>query len=392
MKSRFMFHKAVSLICFVGFVFVHFVHKGYPQIQTQQSVSVEEQKKGRTLLVVSTTLYGFALYGPGTTRLLETESRAQIAGLELLIGGGSFAGSLIATRNHRLGAGRSGLILSGSLAGTLYGLGVPVLFESENDKAYRASAMLATPIGGLLAHRLSAHRWFNRGESHTISWGGWVGGLYGLAIPYLINIEDIESWTRAKIYVTSAMIGVPAGVWTTAKLIYDKPINEGRASLLTFGGGVGSAYAAGIMSLTDVDVARPYVLAAMVGLPVGTYFGYQLTTGDAYTNGRAALIQVGAYAGALFGSGFPLMVDAESHKPYVVASILGSATGMWLAHRLTQGWGETATFAKNNLMPKSDRFTVSLPSINEWFTLGLMTFQKPTFMANVPVELLRIAF
>ncbi len=392
MRIRFMLHKVVSLVCFVGFVLMHLVHEGYPQTQIEQGVSVEEQKEGRTLLVVSATMTGLSLYGPGMARLLDIESGAQVAGLEMVIGGGSFVGALLATKNHRLGAGRSSLILTGGWAGTLYGFGLPVLFESENDKAYLASAMIATPIGGLIAHRLSSHRWFNEGESHTISRGGLVGGLYGLAIPYLINIEDLENWTQAKIYITSAMIGVPAGAWTTAKLIYDKPINEGRASLLSLGGYIGSAYAVGITSLTDVEGSRPYVLAAMLGLPVGSYLGYKLTAGNQYTSGRAVLIQVGAYAGALFGTGFPLMADTDSHKPYVVASILGSAGGMWLAHRLTRGWGESAPFARNNLIPKSDRFTVSLPSINEWFTLGLMTFRKPTFMADFPVELLRITF
>ena len=392
MRIRFILHRVVSFLCFLSFVLMHFGHEGYPQTQVEQSVSVEKQKEGRTLLVVSATLYGLSLYGPGTARLLDIESGSQVAGLEMLIGGGSFVGALLATRNHRLGAGRSSLILTGSLAGTLYGFGLPVLFESENDKAYLASAMLATPIGGLLAHRLSSHRWFNEGESHTISRGGLVGGLYGIAIPYLINIENLEGWTQAKIYVTSAMIGLPAGVWTTAKLIHNKPINEGRASLLALGGGIGSAYAVGILSLTDVEASRPYVLAAMVGLPVGTYLGYKLTAGDEYTNGRAALIQVGACAGALFGSGFPLLADTESHKPYVVASILGSAAGMWAAHRLTRGWGETAPFAKNHLIPKSDRFAVSLPSIDKWLALGLMTLRKPTVMADFPVELVRISF
>ena len=392
MKIRFMFHKVVCIFCFGVLIFLHFVPESYAQGQTEQGISVEEQKEGRTLLVVSSTLYGLSLYGPGTARLLETESGSQIAGLEMLIGGGAFVGALLATRNHRLGAGRSSLILSGSLAGTLYGFGLPALFESENDKAYLASAMLATPIGGLLAHRLSAHRWFNEGESHTISRGGAVGGLYGIAIPYLINIENLEDWTQAKIYVTSAMIGVPAGVWTTTKLIYDKPINEGRASLLALGGGIGSSYAVGILSLTDVEASRPYVLAAMLGLPVGTYLGYKLTAGNEYTTGRATLIQVGAYAGALFGMSFPLMADTDSHKPYVVASILGSAAGMWAAHRLTRGWGETAPFARNHLIPNSDRFAVSLPSIDKWFTLGFMALRKPTVMADFPVELVRISF
>ena len=312
--------------------------------------------------------------------------------MELLIGGGSFAGALAATKNHRLGVGRSNLILSGSFAGTFYGFGVPVLFEAENDKAYLASAMLATPIGGLIVHRLTDHRWFKKGESYLMTNGGFVGGLYGFAIPYIANIEDLEGWTQAKIYIASAMVGVPTGVWTTTKLIYDRPISEGRSHLISFGGLVGTAYANGIVSLLDVDSPRAYVLASMVGLPTVAYLGYTLTAGGEYTAGRAALIQIGACAGALFGNGVIALTDADSHKPYVVAGILGSAAGMWLAHRSTRGWGEKMPFTRNDLIPKSDRFVVSLPSIDKWFTLGLMAFRKPSFMADFPVELLRISF
>ena len=392
MRTRFMFHKAVSLVCFMVFISMHFVHEGYPQAQTEQNVSLEEQKEGRTLLVTAATLYGLWLYGPGTARLLEIESGSQIAGLEMLIGGGSFVGALAATKDYRLGAGRSNLILSGSFAGTLFGLGVPVLFESENDKAYLTSAMLATPIGGLLAHRLTAHRWFEKGESYLMTNGGFVGGFYGFAIPYIANIESLENWTQAKIYVASVMAGVPIGTWATTKLIYNKPINEGRSHLISFGGLVGSAYANGITSLTDVESPRAYVLASMVGLPMGAYLGYKLTAGDEYTPGRAALIQVGAYAGALFGNGIVLLAETESHKPYVVASILGSAAGMWFAHHATRGWGEKTPFTRNDLIPESEKFAVSLPSINEWFTLSLMALRKPTFMADFPVELVRISF
>ena len=387
-----MFHKVASLLCFVVLIFFLFGNESYSQTQIEQNVSLKEQQEGRTLLVGAATLYGLSLYGPGTALLLETESGSQFAGLELLIGGGSFAGALAATKNHRLGVGRSNLILSGSFAGTLYGFGLPVLFESENEKVYFASAMLATPIGGLIAHRLTDHRWFKKGESYLMTNGGFVGGFYGFAIPYIANIEDLEEWTQAKIYVASVMAGVPIGTWITTKLIYDKPISEGRSHLISFGGLVGSAYANGIVSLMDIESSRAYVLASMVGLPTAAYLGYHLTVGGEYTAGRAALIQIGACAGALFGWGFPLLAEAESHKPYVVAGILGSAAGMWFAHRATRGWGEKTPFTRNDLGPESDRFTVSLPSIDKWLTLGLMALRKPTSMADFPVELVRISF
>ena len=392
MKTRFMPHKVSSLLCFVVFIFMLFVPEAYPQTQIEQNVSLKEQQEGRTLLVAAATLYGLSLYGPGMALLLDIESGSQFAGLELLIGGGSFAGALAATRNHRLGVGRSNLILSGCFAGTFYGFGMPVLFESENEKVYFASAMLATPIGGLITHRLTDHRWFKKGESYLMTNGGFVGGFYGFAIPYIANIENLENWTQAKIYVASIMAGVPIGAWTTTKLIYNKPISEGRSHLISFGGLVGSAYANGIVSLLDVESSRAYVLASMVGLPTVAYLGYRLTAKGEYTAGRAALIQIGAYAGALFGSGIPLLAEAESHKPYVVASILGSAAGMWFAHRSTRGWGEKTPFTRNNLIPESERFTVSLPSIDKWLTLGLMALRKPTYMADFPVELLRFSF
>ena len=387
-----MFHKAISLTCFMTVISFCFVAEGYSQTQAEQTVSLKEQQEGRTLMVAASTLYGLSLYGPGTARLLDIESGSQFAGLELLIGGGSFAGALAATKNHRLGVGRSNLILSGSFAGTMYGFGIPVLFESENEKAYFASAMITTPIGGLIAHRLTDHRWFKKGESYLMTNGGFVGGFYGFAIPYLANIEDLEEWTQAKIYVASIMAGVPIGTWTTTKLIYNKPISEGRSHLISFGGLVGSAYANGIVSLLDIESSRAYVLASMVGLPVGAYLGYEFTTKEEYTAGRAALIQIGAYAGALFGCGIPLLAEAESHKPYVVAGILGSAAGMWFAHRSTRGWGEKTPFTRNDLIPEWEKFTVSLPSIDKWFTLGLMALRKPTVMVNFPVELVRISF
>ena len=392
MNFRSMFHKVASIFCVV--FFLHFGYEGYPQTPTEQGISLEKQQEGRSLMVASTFLYGVGLYGPGTARILELDSASQITALEFLIGGGVFIGGVAITNNYRLGAGRTNLIVGGMYTGTLYGVGIPLLFEveAENNKVYLGSMMLSTPIGGYLAYKLSSHRWYEKGESNMITLGGLVGGFYGLGIPYLINIESLETSTQTKIYAASTMIGIPVGVLTSSKLFYDKPISEGRSHLINFGGLVGSSYACGITSLFEVDSPRLYVAAAMLGLPVGTYLGYKFTDKEEYTRGRSYLIQLGAYAGALFASGFPLLMEAESHKPYVVASILGSAGGMWLAHHSTRGWGESAPLARNDHIPQSGKFKVSLPSVNEWFTFSLMAIRKPTFMADFPVELVRITF
>ena len=381
-----------ALILCLGFTIAGPVPQGHAETNLDGQVSREEQREGRWKMVTSATMYGFYLYGPGTARLLDIDSAQQIVGLEMLIGGGSFFYSLKATRNYRLGAGRTQLILGGSLAGTLYGFGLPVFFEEEDDRPYLAAAMIATPAGGLLAHRLSAHRWFEKGESDLIVNGGLVGALYGVAIPYLADIEDSREWAQAKIYVASAMAGVPAGVWATTKLIRGRPINQGRAHLLSLGAVVGASYASGILSLADVEAPRAHVLAVMLGLPAGTCFSYRWTGAEEYPIKRARLISLGALVGSLFGSGVALVAEAEDHKPYVLANIIGSAAGIWYAHGFSRD-SEGTSAAGNSRSSIADRITVSLPSLGHWFTMGgLMMLDQRSPGGGTPVELVRVSF
>ena len=360
----------------------------------QTEIATEAQKEGRLRIATNALFYGLFLYGPGINNLLEIKG-TQAEGVGLLTAGGSFLAALSATREYRLGYGRANLLRWGSYAGTLYGLGIPVFFESENEKAYVGSAMLATPLGGLLAHRLSSHRWFERGETDLITTGGWVGGLYGAAIPFLIDIENLRNRTQAKIYVASAMLGVPAGVTATTRLVRHRPINRGRAHLITLGGVAGGYYSASLVNLAGVDAEehlRVYVVSIMVGLPIGAYFGHRWTGQETYTLGRARLTSVGAYAGALFGSGFVLATGTEKARPYVLATVVGSAVGIWYAHRATRGWGERVTLKSDRRMPSRRPVTVSLPSPATLFSFGMLSLRNPSFSENMPLELIRISF
>ncbi len=390
-----MFHKNAFLLFLLVLIFMNVVYEGYSQALTEQNASLEEQQKGRSLILLGSTLYGLSLYGQGTSIFLNQESVNQKVGLGLLFGGGSFAGALYFTRNHRLGAGRSHLILSGSMAGTLFGAGFPVFFDAEDEKAYITIMMITTPVGGWLAHKFSSKRWFEKSESHLIVNGSLVGGLYGAAIPYLIDIEDIEVSRQSKIYVGAAMVGSIGGLLTTKYLISNRSIHGGRSSLISFGGGLFSAYANGLLFLVDEDSPRAYVGATALTLPVGVILGYVLTDGNEYTHNRAALIQTGAFVGALFCNGFVLLGSAEediNYKSVIVASMLGSFAGTWFVHTFTRGWGEKNPFARSNFIPSSEKITVSLPSISEWLTYGLITLRKPAVMGDFPVELVRISF
>lgn len=212
--------------------------------------------------------------------------------------------------------------------------------------------------------------------------GGLTGGLYGVAIPYVLDIESLDEWTQARIYVASAMVSAPAGVWTTTRWMRGRPVNQGRAHLVSLGGVVGAGYASGLLSLGDVESPRAHVLAAMIGLPVGAFFGYEWTGVEEYTPGRARWIALGAYVGSLFGTGVALVADAEDHKPYVLGNILGSAAGIWYSHG----------FTRDSQSSESDRVSVSLPSLGHWVTMGLTMLHKPAMGEGIPMELVRIEF
>ncbi len=294
----------------------------------RKDVSTEAEKEGRLRMVTDVFLYGLALYGPGMIVLIDIKGRAA-TGVELLVAGGSFAGALNATKDYRLGYGRTKLVRWGNYAGTFYGLGIPALFEVDSVRVYALSSMAMTPAGGYLAYRLSSQRSIGKGEADLISTGMWVGSLYGVAIPYAIDISNLSNSAEARVYLASAMAGVPAGAMVATRLVRDRPINRGRAHLITLGGFLGASAALTLIDLVDDgEHPRLYVGSAMVGLPVGALLGYRFSGDENYTLGRARMISVGAYAGGIVGNGLMYTLGADSDRTLKVSAMVGSAMGV----------------------------------------------------------------
>jgi hypothetical protein len=359
------------------------------QIRTgaRREAATSAEQEGRLRLVTDGFLYGAYLYGFGTTELLGLEGRAA-TGVGLLITGGTFAGTLNATKDYRLGYGRTKLVRWGNFAGTFYGLAIPGLLGTDNNKVYFASAMTLTPVGGYTLYRLTSDRRTSKGEADLITTGMLVGALYGLAMPYVIGIGDIDNQPKA--YLASSMAGMPIGGLVTSRFVRDRPISRGRAHLISLGGLLGAAYAVTVIDLTDDEVqARPYALTAMVGLPVGAYMGYRLTESEDYTLGRGRMITVGAYAGSLVGQGLIYSVGADSQKVLNVAGMLGSALGVWFTHGATKGWGEHLTGREDS---STEGVTVTLLTPEALFSIGMLARSGTSGGRAIPVELLRIEF
>ena len=349
------------------------------------SEATQWEKEGRLRLATDGFLYGMWLYGPGSTRLLGLDGRSA-TGVGLLVTGGSFAMVLQKTRDFRLGYGRSKLLRWGNYAGTFYGVGIPALFGADSDRIYFASAMTLTPLGGYLTHRLSAGHRIAKGESDLTTTGMWVGALYGMALPYLIDVSDQRNSTESKIYLGAAMAGVPIGGWATSRFVRGRPINRGRGHLIFLGGVLAVAEALTVADLVDDgEHPRLYVTAAMLALPVGVRAAYRLTENEDYTLGRARMISVGTYVGGLAGRGVGYTLGVNGDRVNNVAATLGATFGLWYTHRTTQGWGERVTSVSQD-----DGLVVSLPSPESLVMLGWLS--RRVAGEAVPMELLRVEF
>ena len=379
-----------------------------------------EKREGRLVLNLNSLGYGLWLYGIGLSNALELEDGVDF-GTVLLVGGGAYVGSLFATRNFDLGYGRSKSLRWSAYVGTLYGLLSLSFFDSDRTQFAFIPSMVLTPIGGYTGYKLTAHRWFNKGETDLLAAGSLAGIFYGWAIPYLVTNQDFFSdeeyidqdrlkscqeekvsidyssspeefqlqqqerncmeeakrdrGTVNKLYSFSMMMSIPASVYLTSRLIPSRDISQGRAQLLSTGGIVGILYGFGLTTIVlgdEIDdMGRIYTLSAAAGLPIGYYLAERLTRQESYSRLRSVLIAVGGIAGAFIGAAPLAMAEVDNPRFFSATLITTSAIGLWLGHKTT---GQS--ISDGGRLFQSDRFSVQLASMDQIVTFGLAAWQK----------------
>ncbi len=307
---------------------------------TSASVSANPPS-GRASFVGNALLYGSTLYGPGLISLLELDSNKQKVGLEMLIASTSFLGAMHSTKKYQLDYTHTRLMMWGAYAGTAYGLGSLVFFNSADTKKWAIPSMLLTPIGLVFARQLTKSRFYSEGETDLLISSGLMGILYGAGSVYLIPpVEKLSEATKGRLYVSSVMMTVPLTVWQTNQLINQfnlHQINRGAAALYTMNGIIGALYGTGLCHiLMNQKYPRFHSLSAMLGLPVGICSAYQLHKNNSYTIGRTTLLGLGAIAGAVFSNGLTFLFEFEDSRIFAAFGIIGSTIGFYLVHNATQ--------------------------------------------------------
>ena len=326
---------------------------------TSASVSANPPS-GRASFVGNALLYGSTLYGPGLISLLELDSNKQKVGLEMLIASTSFLGAMHSTKKYQLDYTHTRLMMWGAYAGTAYGLGSLVFFNSADTKKWAIPSMLLTPIGLVFARQLTKGRFYSEGETDLLISSGLMGILYGAGSVYLIPpVEKLSEATKGRLYVSSVMMTVPLTVWQTNQLINQfnlHQINRGAAALYTMNGIIGALYGTGLCHiLMNQKYPRFHSLSAMLGLPVGICSAYQLHKNNSYTIGRTTLLGLGAIAGAVFSNGLTFLFEFEDSRIFAAFGIIGSTIGFYLVHNATQPDSNKVVSGEKQVSNESDQ-------------------------------------
>jgi hypothetical protein len=334
-------------------------------ISTSLALSDDKQdnnymSKGRIPIVLTSTAYSAGLYGWGIPYIIDPEDNVTriYVGSEMVATFGGFALSLLATNNYSQGPVTSKMIQSGALAGTLYGIALPAMFAPRKDKAYVGGAMIMTPIGALVGYRLSRLGGLDEGDTELINFGSVIGAGYGLAIPYLINIEDKNDFTEARIYAGSAMVGIPVGALAFNELSQRSGIDKGRARLIELGTCMGIYYGFNFVWMRNPGKSRPYIGSMIATLPVGTAISYLLTNNKEYSESRSMLIILGTILGDLSGRGIAYLFGADSFRTTSIGAMIMSPVGTLTSTMLTKNMTTTKSLQSSTLIDISSKLAL----------------------------------
>ncbi len=229
--------------------------------------------------------------------------------------------------------GRGELALYSTAFGIWTGLGVGVLADLEDPRAYAALA-LAGGGGALALSTLGTRgRAVPVGRTQAIeaagNWGSLNGGLVaGLA----------EAETRGVVGTTLGvgLLGLGAAVVLTA----DHAPSSGDVAVATSGGMWGLATGGLALLLVESPSDKVVMGTLLAATDLGLGGMILATRRIEISRGRSLLIDAGGLVGALVGLSVPLFARSENPRVYGVSGLLGLGAGLAGGTWLTRGWDD----------------------------------------------------
>ena len=282
-------------------------------------------------------------------------------------------------------SGRTEVLIFGGYYGLWLGIATPIFLEAESPQAYAAGLLLGGPLFILISHGLTKEANISDGRATMLSLGGHLGTWQG------IGWAAVSDW-EGKDVIGMGELGGLAGIGAATLLTSKIDFLEGHAGLtssgLQWGAWFGLVF--GIIADHDGDDLLRDMLIGSDVLILGT----AIATKDLrMSKARVGLINLAGVIGTVFGFGIDLLVEVDEASTAFGIAGLGSVTGLAMGTHLTRNFDKGKELSL--LSTDNSRLGYSLKKGERtWSVSPKLSFQQHPYHKNrfVPSIGLQINF
>jgi len=238
-------------------------------------------------------------------------------------------------------SGRTELLVFSGYYGVWLGIATPIWLEASSAGAYGLGLILGGPVSLAIAHQLTKDANVTEGKATMISLGGHLGTWQGIGWSALADMD-------AKDVVGLGEICGLGGIGAFTLLANKIDFSEGHAALTSSGLQWGAWFGlviAGIADLEDEDPLRAMLLGTNIAI-----LGTGIATRDVkMSEGRVRLINLGGVLGTVFGFGIDLLVQVDEASTAFAIAGAGSVAGLVAATSLTKNHDKGKELSQSNL-------------------------------------------
>jgi hypothetical protein len=278
----------------------------------------------RTFLGTTTFLGGF--YGITLPIMLGVASESTIASMPLLGMAAGFGIPFMMTRNTFVSPAEATMTAYGGVQGAVHGLllGIMITNDVPSNEATAALMTLGSAGQAVAGYKLAQAGRITAGAAESMISGSLFGSGYAMGLIVLAGGEEI--FDTASQVAGTFLIGSVGGSYLAHRVATRRGFTQGDSRISTLAGLLGFQVGATALLLAESEDARLSAGFLMATTTAGLYAGMRMVDGFAFTRSQANIISLGAWTGGLAGSGIAMATEA-SEKTAAVLGILGSAAG-----------------------------------------------------------------
>jgi len=238
-------------------------------------------------------------------------------------------------------SGRTKLLIFSGYYGVWLGIATPIFLEADSPQAFALGLLLGGPISLVITHRLTKDADISDGKATVISLGGHLGTWQGIGWS---AVADMDAKDVIGLGEICGLTGIGAATYLTNKIDFSK----GHAALTSSGLEWGTWFGLVLAMMADHegdDVLRDMLLGSDIAILVTGFATRDVKMSQA----RVRLINLGGVIGTVFGFGLDLLIEVDESSTAFAIAGLGSVTGLASAVSLTKNYDKGNELSQSNL-------------------------------------------